>query len=534
MFNRWRKVAMVLLLATAAVAEPPNVVVLVADDVGYGDLSCYGNPYVNTPHLDALKGGGVSLDRFMVSPTGAASRAAALTGRHEFAVGVSHTRGGRSLLRPDSDTIAEVFSNAGFATGIFGKWHLGDAFPCRPEDQGFEKVWVHGGAGLGSLGDAWGNGEASPLMRTREGWMRAEGKSLEATTEAALSWMESQAKKPAPFFLWLAFDAPRVNSVAEGEEPSSASEAGEDDTLPVPVKRFYRFVEDMDSRIGRIVEKIDQLDLAEETLICFLSDNGSVMPVFDAGMKGGRGSPHEGGVRVPCFLRWRGRIESGGEVEALASHVDLFPTLTALAGVELPEAWTGDGVDLSAALLGEASFPRGRVFFTHVGGWSGDDSPQRHRARNFSIRSDLWRMVGLALYDLRVDPRQEENVFAEFQEEGARLLADYGRWWDSVLPSLRRPVRYVVGDPAQRRVELTAFDWWPSLEGSSGGAPTIWRQDQLRRYLDRARVAKTRNELPGVVGHWKLSASTAGSYRVQMSLIPPGAPAEDRRSLGKL
>jgi len=530
MLRIWWKAAMVQLMVSASVMAAPNVIVVITDDQGYGDLSCHGNPHLETPHLDGLREESTSLDRFFVSPSGAPTRAALMTGRHEFAVGVSHSILGRSLLRPGIQTLPELMGKAGYATGIFGKWHLGDAYPCRPEDRGFDEVFVHGAGGIAEMGDAWGNGYLNPKIRKKSGWVETEGDCTDVVFGEASKWMEKQAEAEKPFFLWLATNTPH----GPHEAPEGTADKFEEAGLAQPVAAFYAMIENIDENMGRFLDKVKSLGIEEDTIVIFVTDNGSAMPVFTAGMKGGKATPYEGGVRVPCFIRWPGEIEAGKVVASPAAHVDLLPTLAGLCGADLPEEWTGDGVDLSEALRGEGEFPSGRSFFTHVGRWDGDDRPERYRTQRFSVRNDRWRLVGLALYDMENDEGQTTDVFSEHQEVAATMLEDYGRWWDSVLPSLREPVRYVIGDEAHPRIDLYAHDWWPSLEGSPGGQVLMWNQLAARKYLENAMLAKTRNALPELSGHWKLKAVRPGNYMVRMSLVPLDASEEERRTLGKL
>lgn len=522
------KAAMVMLVLATGLTAAPNVIVILTDDQGYGDLSCHGNPNLKTPALDELREQSTSLNRFMVSPTCSASRAALLTGRHEFEVGVSHTILGRSLIRPGIPTLPERMRDAGYATGIFGKWHLGDAYPCRPEDRGFDEVFVHGAGGIGQMGDSWGNGYHDPRIRRKAGWVETEGYCTDVFFKEAAQWMEKQVEADQPFFMWLATNAPHAPYVAPEGAAAPFIESG----LEEPVASFYAMIENIDQNVDQLLGRLKELEVDRDTIVVFLTDNGSAMPVHPAGMKGGKGTPHEGGVRVPFFIRWPDKIESGRVVESLTGHVDLLPTLMGLCGIDTdPEV---DGADLSEPLLGKGDFPTGRSFFTHVGRWDGDERPERHRTRKFSVRTDRWRMVGLALYDMEKDGAQTTDVFAENAEEGAGILEDYGRWWDSVVGSLREPVRYVLGDDKCPRISLTSHDWWPSLEGAPGGQVLMVNQAGVRKFLTKAMVAKTRNGLPEVSGHWKLHASRPGSYLVRMSLVPMDAPDEERQGMGKL
>ncbi len=513
-------------LCCSVALAAPNVIVVLTDDQGYGDLSCHGNPHLRTPALDALKQESTSFERFFVSPTCAPTRAALLTGRHEFSVGVSHTITGRSLLRPGVPTVAEVMREAGYDTAIFGKWHLGDAYPCRPEDRGFDEVLVHGSGGIGQAADYWGNAYHNPHLRSRSGWAEKEGYCTDIFFREARQWI--RGREGRPFFLWLATNAPHAPFIA----PEGSTGRLEAEGLKKPLASFYAMIENIDANVSGLLEELDSLDLAEDTIVVFMTDNGSAMAAWNAGMKGKKGTPHEGGVRVPCFVRWPGRIAAERQVDAPAAHLDLMPTLAGLCGVSLPEGWSGDGVNLSRPLLGDGAFPEERTFFTHVGRWPGDERPERWRTRRFSVRDRRWRLVGLELFDMVADPGQETDVFPSHQEEAGKLLADYGRWWDAVVADVREPVRYVVGDPACPVVRVCSHDWWPSLEAKAGGV--YWNHESIRKYLERAAVAKTRNTLPEACGHWKLQVARDGRYRVHMALLPEEASAEERRRIGLL
>ncbi|MGB6221772.1 arylsulfatase [Haloferula sp.] len=518
------------MLLSALTLAGPNVVVILTDDQGYGDVSAHGNPHLKTPVMDALRKESTSLDRFLVSPTCAPTRAALLTGRHEFAVGVSHTHSGRSLLRPGVPTLAEAMKSAGYATGIFGKWHLGDNYPCRPEDRGFDEVFVHGGGGIGQTPDYWGNGYFDPMIRRKDGWVATEGYCTDVFFKEAILWIDEQVASEKPFFLWLATNAPHAPFVA----PEGRAEAMKARGLEDPVASFYAMIENIDENLGLLLETLERLKIEEETMVIFMTDNGSAVPHFNAGMKGAKGTVDEGGVRVPCFVKWKGRIAGDRVVPSLTAHVDMMPTIAALCGVALPASWVGDGVDLSPALLGEAGFPVGRSFFTHRGRWPGDESPERFRSKEFSVRTDRWRLVGLELFDMQADPGQEVNVFEEHPEVVTQLLMDYARWWESVVPLVRQPVRPVIGSEKQAQVELTAHDWWPTLEKDADSSRSFVRHDSMRAFLDKARVAGTRNALGGVSGHWKLQAERPGSYRIRMSLLPREASKEEVALLARL
>ncbi len=502
-------------------AERPNVIVLITDDQGYGDLSAHGNPDLETPVIDTFGRQGAAFECFQVSPTCAPTRAALMTGLHEFRCGISHTIMGRSLLKPGLPTMPEMFRSAGYATGIFGKWHLGDAYPCRPEDRGFAEVFVHGGGGIGQTPDHWGNGYTDPAIRREGGWEKTGGYCTDVFFKEAIGWLKKQAGEGKPFFLHLATNAPHAPYIPPPGGPRE------------PQAAFNSMIENIDANFAKLLTAVRESGVERDTIIVFLTDNGSAMARHNAGMKGRKGTPDEGGTRVPCFIRWPGKISPRSVAEP-AAHLDLLPTLTSLCGVPRPEGWQGDGEDLSAALLGQEPFPAERTLFTQVGRWSGDEAAARFRARDFAVRDARWRLVGLELFDMKADPAQERNVFSEHPAEAQRLLAAYGKWWEEVLPAVREPVRYVIGAEACPVVKLTAHDWWPSKETEAAGAEKCFTHAAIRDFLKAAQVAATRNPLPSLSGHWKLEAAREGNYEMNFGLLPPEASAEERKELAQL
>ncbi len=515
--------AIAKILLSGVLAAGPNVVVVITDDQGYGDLSAHGSPLVKTPALDRFRAESTALDHFFASPTCAPTRAALMTGLHEFRCGVSHTIMGRSLLKPGIPTMPEMFRAAGYRTGIFGKWHLGDAYPCRPEDRGFDDVFVHGGGGIGQTPDYWDNGYFDPMIRRRTGWEKTTGYCTDLFFDEASRWMNERVAEKKPFFLHLATNAPHAPYIPP-ERDSKMKDA----------EAFHAMIGNLDTNFAKLMDALEKSGAAENTVVVFMTDNGSAIGAANAGMKGKKGSPDEGGVRVPCFIRWPGKIAAGKVVPEITAHLDLLPTLTSLCGVARPEGWHGDGMDLSGPLLGKADFPAERVLFTQVGRWGGDDPASRFRARDFSVRDARWRLVGLELFDMVADPGQTKNVFAEQQTAAQRLLADYGRWWNEVLPIVREPVRYEIGNENCPVVRLTAHDWWPSKETEASGAEKCVTHGAIRDFLKNAQVAATRNPLPSTSGHWKLQVAREGSYEMTFSLVPPEVSAEERTKLGVL
>ncbi len=531
MLSLVRPVAMALLAMASwsSAAARPNVVLILTEEQGYGDLTSSGNPYLRTPHLDRLRAASTEFSRCIAAPGGVATRAELLTGRHEFRCGISHSLAGRNLIRAEVPVLPELLRAAGYRTAIIGKWALGDALPCRPEDRGFEDVFVHGGGGIGQTPDHWGNSFVDPWMRRNTGWVATKGYCTQVCLDEAQRWLTARAADQQAFFLLLALNAPQ----APYEAPAgTAARMIERTALREPAASNYAMIEDLDARVGDLLAALERLQLESNTIMVFLGASGSAIGTWNAGMRGVKGSPDDGGVRVPAFIRWPQKIAAKRMVDALASPLDILPTLAQLCAVPLPENWSGDGGDLAPAMFGKTDFTRDRMLFSHVGHWPGDDPPERHRAQGFAVRDDRWLLSGLDLFDMSADPGQGTNVFEQHAAVATRLLGAYGIWWNSVRETLREPVRYIIGDPRQPTVNLSACDWWPSREvDGAAGAARLSTQAAIRRTLLALSQGAAVAESSGL---WKLRAASAGHYQVKLALLPTAASEAERAQIGQL
>jgi len=352
-----------------AFQDPPNIILILTDDQGYGDLACHGHPYVQTPNLDALHAASARLTDFHVSPTCSPTRSALMSGRLPFRNGVTHTILERERMTLACATIAESLQEAGYTTGIFGKWHLGDEDAYQPQNRGFDEVFIHGGGGIGqkypgSCADAPPNVENryfDPVIRHNGTFEKTEGFCTDVFFRQALGWMGANRQKP--FFAYISTNAPHGPLIA----PASYREIYEDLAPNPGAAAFYGMVTNIDDNVGKLVQKLDDWGLAENTLLIFMTDNGSAAGSFNAGMKGGKGSVHEGGTRVPAFFRWPGHLRAGIDVDRLTRHVDLFPTLAEIAGAEIPEGL--DGRSFLPLLLNPDAEWEDRFTFFHQGRW---------------------------------------------------------------------------------------------------------------------------------------------------------------------
>jgi arylsulfatase A-like enzyme len=473
--------------------DRPNVIVVVTDDQGYGDLACHGNPVIETPEMDRLRAESARLTDFHVGTTCAPTRAQLMTGRQEHRAGVWHTIQGRSLLHPDETTMADVFSAAGYRTGIFGKWHLGDNYPYRPQERGFDEVLVHGGGGVAQTPDHWGNDYFHDTYFRDERELEAfDGYCTDVWFDEAMTFIESSAASDRPFFCYLPTNAAHKPA----QVPESYRERYDDDVSEF-LARFFGMITNIDDNLGRLRERLSDLGIAEDTVLVCLGDNGTVgeaADFYNVGMRGSKGSVYEGGHRVHCFLHWTGRIEAT-DVDTLAGGYDLLPTLTDLCEIEGPDTDL-DGRSLTPALSGgEANWPeRTLVVDTQRQEW-----PEKWR--DFAVMRGQWRLVdGEELYDVEDDPGQEDDLSERYPEVVAELRSAYESWWAGLGDRLTEYCRITVGSDEEDPTTLTCHDWH-----GVDGLP--WNQAQVLT-------------APEVNGFWTLDVVESGTYEFDLRRWP--------------
>ncbi len=431
--------------------RPPNVLLILTDDQGYGDLHAHGNRLIHTPVLDRLAAQSVRFERFFVSPLCSLTRASLLTGRYYLRTGCASVTRGLEAVRPDEVTLAEVLGRAGYATGCFGKWHIGENYPSHPRGQGFDEFF-------GMPQGHWDN-YFDPVLEHNGRLVPTRGYITDVLTDRAIEFIRRHRHRP--FFCYLPYNAPHTPMQVPDRYFDKYKSLGLDDRTA----SIYGMVENLDENIGRLLRCLDELQLSRRTIVIFLSDNGAEGPEgsrYNAGMRGMKGSVHEGGVRVPCFVRWPGRIRPR-TIGQLAAHIDLLPTIAALCGVKHPETKPLDGVNLAPLLLETGGAPP-RMIFTRCPGWRRMVAYRDPVIRNVvafpgAVRTQRWRAVNLGsgweLYDMQRDPGQHQNVAGQYPQV-VRLLAEaYQEWFAQVARPLRRP-RIQVGFPQWPREVLTA------------------------------------------------------------------------------
>jgi len=400
-------------------SRPPNILLIVSDDQGWGDLGSSGNPKIDTPVLDRLAEEGARFERFYVTPLCAPTRAGLLTGRHALRTGVTDVTGAGETMRADEVTIAEVFAAAGYATGIFGKWHNGSHYPASPEGQGFQEFF-------GFSGGHW-NDYFDPVLQHDGRPVRTRGYITDLLTDAALDFI--RRNRDRPFLAYVPYNAPHGPfQVPDADFEKYRARGFDERTAAV-----YGMVDNMDRNIGRLLAALDRAGLREETIVLYLHDNGPNGERFNGGMRGIKGSVHEGGVRSPLFVRWPTHVPAGRRVQPIADHVDILPTLVDLAGVRMPRTKPLDGITLKPVLTGSATSLPDRRLFTQRAKL---DAAGKLPAYPGAVRTDRYRAVRTGasweLYDMRSDPGQKSDIAGREPKVAADLAAAYDAWFVDV------------------------------------------------------------------------------------------------------
>jgi arylsulfatase A-like enzyme len=438
---------------SAAAAEPvrPNVILILTDDQGYGDLGRHGNPVLKTPNLDRLHDESVRFIDFQVSPTCAPTRASLLSGRHEFKNGVTHTILERERMTLKTVTLAQVLKSAGYATGIFGKWHLGDEPERRPDRRGFDETFIHGCGGIGqtypgTCGDAPGNQYFNPVILHNGRFETTNGYCTDVFFNQASQWVK-KVKGRRPFFAMITPNAPHAPLVVPEQYEKMYAGALPRDKAGQDTARFFGMIHNIDENVGRLLALLKEQGIERDTLVIFMNDNGGTagVGVWNAGMRGQKNTPYRGGTRAMSFWRWPGTLQPAA-VYRLAAHIDIFPTLAELAGAELSPTVKAqiEGRSLVPLLRNPQADWADRLLFTHIGRWAKGSNPNDAKYRQCSIRGSRWHLVNSSkegvkrweLYDLQADPGEQADLAGQYPEVVQKMDAAYDRWWNEILPLL--------------------------------------------------------------------------------------------------
>ncbi len=491
---------LLVLGSSSSAATRPNVLLIISDDQGYGDLSLHGNPHLRTPALDRLATNGIQFDRFFVSSVCAPTRASLLTGRYSLRTGVRGVTRGDETMRSEEVTVAEALRAAGYRNGYFGKWHNGEHFPYTPQAQGFDDVF---GFNLGH----WNNYFDTTLKRNTKP-EKTSGFITDVLTDEALKFIE--ANRARPFFCYLAYNVPHSPFQCPDRYFDKYRRAGLSDYHAC----VYGMVENMDDNIGRVLSRLDELKLRENTIVIFLSDNGANGARYNAGMRGTKNSFHEGGTRVPFFLSWPARFREPRTVREIAAHIDVFPTLLELCGVPAPKTPPQDGQSLVPLLEGRTNRWPDRILFQQWQAGARADRTGALRTQRFRLANDG---NGWEMFDMLGDPGETRDVSADFGEEKSRLVGAYDQWWKQMKAETPSPwpPPIPVGHLDENPVEL------PVPQSEFTGGIRFSGKHSNNAWLTNWTSAVARVE-------WKLDVVRAGNYAVSLSYLCREADAGAR------
>lgn len=528
---------------TTLPAGRPNVIVILTDDQGYGDLSCHGNPILKTPNLDKLHDESIRFTDFHVAPMCTPSRGEIITGIDCLPNAAWIVSGGRSLLRREFppqgfylqtnvQTVGDIFLANGYRTGHFGKWHLGDSYPNRSMDRGFEETITFRGYGIGNAQDYWGNSYFNDVYLHNGKPQRYQGYCTDVWFEEATKWIKACAQRKEPFMVYLPLNAAHVPLLVPEKYSAPFKGKVRDD-----VARFFGMLVNVDENIGKFDAMLKETGLYDNTIVVFLSDNGGTFGVntWNAGMRGQKCSFYDGGHRVPCFIRWpAGKLRPSGDVAELTECQDLVPTLVELCGLRLPESTRFDGASL-APLLRARPQPElvDRKIVVQYGVWDEYEAPRKWSC---CVMWGKWRLVkGLELYkrpgpkgketnaskehpdqlyDIAEDPGQEKNVAAEHPDIVAALTGYYEQWWKKAEPLAKEWQGIHLGSEHENPVFLGGEDW---------AAWDVGTQGNVRKGIQ-------------LNGPWHVIVERAGTYEISLrrwpveadAAIAAGVPAEKK------
>ncbi|WP_343848697.1 arylsulfatase [Algoriphagus jejuensis] len=499
--------------------KAPNVILIITDDQGYGDLGVHGNPHVQTPAIDAFAAESVRLTDFYVSPVCAPTRASLMTGRYALRTGVRDTYNGGAMMAGSELTIAELLKAHNYVTGIFGKWHLGDNYPMRPSDQGFDESLIHLSGGMGQVGDftTYYQGDRSyfdPVLWHNNEQESYQGYCSDIFASEAIRFIEKN--KDRPFFTYLAFNAPHTPLQVPEEyyqkykdiDPSAGFGMDEKPFYPMSEKdkedarKVYAMMENIDDNLEKLFSKLAELGIKDNTIVIFMTDNGPQQQRYVMGLKGLKGNVWQGGVRAPFFIRYPDGFEGNRDVAGLAAHMDVLPTLAELCGFALPSDRKIDGHSMLPAIKKLDAKSADRSYFSY---WT-RKYPELYE--NISIQRGGWKLVGntnynsgvdsFELYDLSNDPYEQHNLANAQTAKARELKTELDAVYSELIQeeNLVHPPLIQIGNAAENPVFLNRND--------ASGERGIWNQED-------------------VYGYWRVAVEP-GVYDIQFKFVKPVAP----------
>jgi arylsulfatase A-like enzyme len=496
--------------------EHPNVILIMTDDQGYGEFSCNGNPFVQTPNVDKLARAGISFTDFHVCPMCTPTRGELMTGLDAFRNGAINVSSGRTLLRPELKTMADVFKGAGFLTGIFGKWHLGDNYPYRPEDRGFDETVWFPSSHINSVPDYWNNDYFDDTYIHNGKREPFQGYCTDVFFHEAIRWMDESRDSNTPFFIYLPLNAAHAPHFVPDKYRVPVRASFEEHPeivgpLSAPRKEalisFLAMGLNIDENVGRLMQFLEDHDLLASTIVVFLTDNGSTFgqDYYNAGMKGRKTELWEGGHRVPLFIRTpRDMFPQPAVIHTLCQVQDLLPTLASMAGIQSIPADL-DGMDLSPLITGEKAALEDRMLVINYSRMPSfqvsytKDNPSIPKKNGAAVLWQNWRLLeNRELYDLDSDPHQDHDVAADYPQIVQQMRDHLDEWWKDVKEDALEIQRSVIGNDAENPMMLTACEWLDVF---------VDQQGQVRRGVRKN-------------GVWHIIVDQPGNYAFELRRWP--------------
>lgn len=477
----------------------PNVIVILTDDQGYGDLGCHGNPVLKTPHLDRLHHESLRFTDFHVAPVCAPTRGQLMTGCDAFTNGASGVHCGKIFMRQGIPTMPEIFAANGYRTGLFGKWHLGDNYPHRPMDRGFQEAVYHQGGVIGWATDYWGNDYFDDHYRHNGEVKPYRGYCTDVWFREAIAWMKERAKNREPFFLYLATNGDHIPLFVPDQYRAPYRHLG------LNLASFFGMIACFDENMGRFEAALRETGLRDNTLVVFSTDNGGTVGVwenfYNAGMRGGKGELYDGGHRVPCFIRWPGHAGTPRDIDTLAECQDLLPTLIDLCELRAPAHVAFEGASLAGLIRGKTLKDRMLVVQFNL-------IQDAFKKWDCAVLWDKWRLLnGKELYHVQSDPGQENDLVVRHPEVVQRMRAHYEAWWKAHESSMGKAETINIGSDQENPVMLGCVDWFTSMTPEQ---MPVQYQTGIRKGISWN-------------GSWELFVEKAGDYEISLCRWPEEA-----------
>ncbi len=488
--------------------KKPNIIFVLTDDQGYGDLGCTGNEIIKTPRIDEFSQKSINFTNFHVGPTCAPTRAGLLTGHYANSTGVWHTIGGRSLLRENEWTLADALKENGYKTGIFGKWHLGDNYPYRPQDRGFDNCVIHGGGGIGQVADYWGNDYFDDTYLVNGSEKRFSGYCTDVWFEQATRFISEN--KENPFFCYIPVNAPHkpLNVETKYKDLYKGKVSEE-------MACFYGMITCIDENFGKLLKTIQDLNLDNNTIVIFMTDNGTCAGAiadkdgfniegYNAGFRGVKGSPYDGGHRVPFFLKIPESVSENKnikinpyKIDTLAANIDFMPTLLELCEISYDKEKKFHGSSLMPLINGDKSILSSRAIVT-----DSQRVTNPIKWKDSSVCWKNWRLVNKdELYNMEEDIEQRENLFDKYPDIVEYMKTEYEKWWKLVSTQFSEEIPISIGSENEPETCLTSMDW----RNEDCSCP--WNQSHIRQ----GQIAN---------GYWEINVLKSGFYNIELRRWP--------------